>query len=439
MLLPQEIIRKKRDNIALSAGEIGAFLQGIVSGDVSEGQIAAFAMAVYFNDMSTAERVAMTLAMRDSGSVLEWESLDLPGPVLDKHSTGGVGDLTSLLLGPMVAACGGFVPMISGRGLGHTGGTLDKLESIPGYDITPAADTFRALVRSAGIAIIGQTAALAPADKRIYAVRDVTATVESVAMITASILSKKLAAGLQALVMDVKVGSGAFMPTLQKSQQLAQSIVDVGNGAGVKTAALLTDMNESLAPCAGNAIEIRCAIDYLTGKSRPARLKEVTHALAAEMLLQGGLASDAGDAQRRLQTVLDDGAAAERFARMVAGLGGPSDLFERQDRYLARAPVVMPAPALESGFVAAVGCRGLGMAVVNLGGGRHHPDDSVDHAVGLVELAALGQRVERGQALALVHAHDDDSARSGVASVREAYWLAATQPAAQRAICERIG
>jgi thymidine phosphorylase len=439
MLSPQEVIRKKRDNVPLSTAEIGAFVEGVVGGEVSEGQIAAFAMAVYFNDMSTTERVALTLAMRDSGSVLEWGSLRLPGPVLDKHSTGGVGDLTSLLLGPMVAACGGFVPMISGRGLGHTGGTLDKLEAIPGYDITPATDTFRALVRDAGIAIIGQTAALAPADKRVYAVRDVTATVESVAMITASILSKKLAAGLQALVMDVKVGSGAFMPTLQKSQELAQSIVDVGNGAGVKTAALLTDMNEALAPCAGNAIEIRCALDYLTGRARPARLHEVTLALAAQMLVQGGLARDDADARQRLQAVLESGAAAERFARMVAGLGGPADLLERSERYLTRADVTLPVKAPQSGFVSAIDCRGLGMAVVNLGGGRHHPDDVIDHAVGLTDLAGLGQRVEPGQPLALVHARGEDSARAAAKAVLEAYRLAAAAPAPQPIVYQRIG
>jgi thymidine phosphorylase len=439
MLSPQEVIRKKRDNVPLSTAEIGAFVEGVVGGEVSEGQIAAFAMAVYFNDMSTTERVALTLAMRDSGSVLEWGSLRLPGPVLDKHSTGGVGDLTSLLLGPMVAACGGFVPMISGRGLGHTGGTLDKLEAIPGYDITPATDTFRALVRDAGIAIIGQTAALAPADKRVYAVRDVTATVESVAMITASILSKKLAAGLQALVMDVKVGSGAFMPTLQKSQELAQSIVDVGNGAGVKTAALLTDMNEALAPCAGNAIEIRCALDYLTGRARPARLHEVTLALAAQMLVQGGLARDDADARQRLQAVLESGAAAERFARMVAGLGGPADLLERSERYLTRADVTLPVKAPQSGFVSAIDCRGLGMAVVNLGGGRHHPDDVIDHAVGLTDLAGLGQRVEPGQPLALVHARGEDSARAAAKAVLEAYRLAAAAPAPQPIVYQRNG
>src|SRR5271165_6277599 len=321
MFLPQEIIRKKRDNLPLHAEEIGAFVRGVVDGSVAEGQIAAFAMAVYFNDMSTAERVTLTLAMRDSGSVLEWASSSLPGPVVDKHSTGGVGDLTSLLLGPMVAACGGFVPMISGRGLGHTGGTLDKLQAIPGYNITPDIASFRQVVRDVGVAIIGQTAALAPADKRIYAVRDVTATVESVAMITASILSKKLAAGLQALVMDVKVGSGAFMPTPEKSIELARSIVDVGNGAGLNTRALLTDMNQALAPCAGNAVEIQCAIDFLTGKARPARLQEVTLALAAQMLLAGRLATDEVAARARLLAALDSGAAAERLSRMVVGLG----------------------------------------------------------------------------------------------------------------------
>ena len=337
MFLPQEIIRKKRDGIELSQADIVAFIQGVTAGKVTDAQIAALAMAVFFNDMSVSERIALTLAMRDSGQVIAWHSLNLPGPVVDKHSTGGVGDLTSLLLGPMVAACGGFVPMISGRGLGHTGGTLDKLEAIPGYRIAPEIDTFRRLVCAAGVAIIGPTAQLAPADKRIYAVRDVTATVESVAMITASILSKKLSAGLDALVMDVKFGSGAVMPTFDKSVELAESIVNVGNGAGVKTAALLTAMNQSLAPCAGNAVEIRCAIDYLTGKQRPGRLHEVTMALSARMLLLAGLARDEAEARVRLQHALDSGQAAERFARMVAGLGGPADLLEAPDRYLARA------------------------------------------------------------------------------------------------------
>jgi thymidine phosphorylase len=276
MSLMQEIIRKKRDQQPLSRSEIAEFVQGVADGSVTDGQVAAFAMAVYFNDMSVEERVALTLAQRDSGRVLAWQDFNLPGPLIDKHSTGGVGDLTSLLLGPMVAACGGFVPMISGRGLGHTGGTLDKLAAIPGYNVVPETGTFQRVVREVGVAIIGQTAQLAPADKRIYAIRDVTATVESVPLITASILSKKLAAGLSGLTMDIKVGSGAFMPTYEKSLELARSIVDVGNGAGMKTTAVLTDMNQPLAPRAGNALEVRCAIDYLTGRSRPARLHEVT-------------------------------------------------------------------------------------------------------------------------------------------------------------------
>ncbi|TLY51778.1 MAG: thymidine phosphorylase, partial [Gammaproteobacteria bacterium] len=295
MFLTQEIIRRKRDGGTLSAEEIGFFVRGLADGSVSEGQAAALAMAVYFNDMSLDERVAFTRAMRDSGEVLDWRGLDLPGPIVDKHSTGGVGDVVSLLLGPMIAACGGYVPMISG-----TGGTLDKFDAIPGYCTTPDVARFREVVKNVGVAIIGQTAQLAPADKRLYGIRDVTATVESVAMITGSILSKKLSAGLDALVMDVKVGSGAFMPTYNKSVELAQSIVGVGNGAGMLTSALLTDMNESLAPYAGNAIEVRGAIDYLTGKSRPGRLHEVTLALCAEMLLLGKLAASESEARAKL-------------------------------------------------------------------------------------------------------------------------------------------
>ncbi|MFW2472157.1 thymidine phosphorylase, partial [Burkholderia pseudomallei] len=319
--LPQEFIRKVRDRAPLDTADVARFVQGVTAGDVTEGQIAAFAMAVYFNELPLSARIALTLAQRDSGDVLDWRGARLNGPVVDKHSTGGVGDLTSLVIGPMVAACGGYVPMISGRGLGHTGGTLDKLEAIPGYDVAPSVDMLRRVVRDAGLAIVGQTAQLAPADKRIYAVRDVTATVESISLITASILSKKLAAGVGALAMDVKVGSGAFMPSAEQSAELARSIVDVGNGAGMRTAATLTDMNQALAPCAGNAIEVRCAIDFLTGAARPARLEAVSFALAAQMLTMGGLAADAHDARRRLRAVLESGAAAERFARMVAALG----------------------------------------------------------------------------------------------------------------------
>ncbi len=303
MALPQEIIRKKRDGGALDASEIAEFIEGLASGRISEGQVAAFAMAVFFNGMSREETVALTRAMTGSGSRLTWRDLD--GPVLDKHSTGGIGDKVSLVLAPVVAACGAYVPMISGRGLGHTGGTLDKLDSIPGYATKPDLERLRAAVRTAGCAIIGQTDDLAPADRRLYAIRDVTATVESIPLIVASILSKKLAAGLDALVMDVKAGSGAFLPSFEATRELARTLVEVANGAGLRCSALLTDMSQCLGRTAGNALEVREAIDVLTGQAVHSRLREVTLALAAELLVLGGLAEDkagaAGAAARALE------------------------------------------------------------------------------------------------------------------------------------------
>jgi thymidine phosphorylase len=436
--LPQEIIRKKRDGGILSADEIRFFVGGITSGGVTESQIAALAMAVYFNDMTMDERVAFTLAMRDSGEVLDWRSLDLNGPVVDKHSTGGVGDVVSLLLGPMVAACGGYVPMISGRGLGHTGGTLDKFDSIPGYTTVPDNALFRKVVKEVGVAIIGQTSSLAPSDKIFYGVRDVTATVESVAMITGSILSKKLSAGLDALAMDVKVGSGAFMPTYDKSVELAESIVKVGNGAGMMTSAILTDMNESLAPYAGNAVEVRGAIDYLSGKSRPARLHEVTMALCAEMLVLGKLAATEEEARASLQASLDSGEAAERFARMVTALGGPADLMDNPDKYLERSPIIVPAPALTSGYAAAANCREIGLAVVSLGGGRRRAADPIDFAVGLTDLVGLGDKIEAGQPLAMVHARTQQAAEQAVREIQAAYQIADAAPAANPVIYRTI-
>jgi thymidine phosphorylase len=438
MLLTQEIIRKKRDKGVLSAEEIQFFVRGITDGSVSEGQIAALGMAVYFNDMSMDERVAFTLAMRDSGQVLDWRSLNLPGPVVDKHSTGGVGDVVSLLLGPMVAACGGYVPMISGRGLGHTGGTLDKFDAIPGYCTVPDNELFRKVVQEIGVAIIGQTAQLAPADKRFYSIRDVTATVESVAMITGSILSKKLSAGLDALVMDVKVGTGAFMPSYDKSVELAESIVAVGNGAGMQTSAILTDMNESLAPYAGNALEVRGAMDYLTGRSRPARLHEVTLALCAEMLVLGGLAGSEEEARVKLMAALDSGEAAERFSRMVSALGGPADLLENPDKHLETAPFIVPAPALSAGFANVRDCRAIGLAVVALGGGRRRPTDSIDFAVGLTDLVGLGEPVSVGQPLAMVHARTEAAAQQAVREIQQAYAISAVALAANPVIYRTI-
>ncbi|MBL0640848.1 thymidine phosphorylase [Aeromonas veronii] len=438
MFLPQEVIRKKRNGEALSTQEIQFFVQGITNNTIGEGQIAALAMAVYFKDMTMDERVALTCAMRDSGMVLTWDHLNLGGPIVDKHSTGGVGDVVSLMLGPMVAACGGFVPMISGRGLGHTGGTLDKLDAIPGYQTSVDNDRFLKVVKEAGVAIIGQTGDLAPADKRIYAVRDITATVESIAMITGSILSKKLASGLEALVMDVKVGSGAFMPTFEASEELAKSIVAVANGAGCRTSALLTDMNQVLASSAGNAVEVREAVRYLTGEYRNPRIHEVTMALCAEMLISAGLASDERDARGKLQAVLDSGKAAEIFGRMVTGLGGPADFMERYDAYLPKAAIVRPVFAANSGFVTAMDTRELGLAVVAMGGGRRAAGDKLDYAVGLTDFIRLGQSVDADKPIAMIHAQTEEQYAQAASMVQAAVRIGGERPEALPEVYRRI-
>ncbi|MEH0666701.1 thymidine phosphorylase [Vibrio scophthalmi] len=420
MYLPQEIIRKKRDGEVLTADEINFFIQGVANDSVSEGQIAAFAMAVFFNEMTMPERIALTCAMRDSGMVIDWSHMNFDGPIVDKHSTGGVGDVTSLMLGPMVAACGGFVPMISGRGLGHTGGTLDKLESIPGYNITPSNEVFGQVTKEAGVAIIGQTGDLAPADKRVYATRDITATVDNISLITASILSKKLAAGLESLVMDVKVGSGAFMPTYEASEELAKSIVAVANGAGTKTTAILTDMNQVLASSAGNAVEVREAVRFLTGEYRNPRLLEVTLASCAEMLVLGKLADDTQDARAKLMKVLDNGKAADCFGKMVAGLGGPADFVENYDQYLEKADIIKPVYAQESGVVSAMDTRAIGMAVVAMGGGRRVASDKIDYAVGFDQFIRLGEIASSEQPLAVIHARNEAQWEEAAQALRSA-------------------
>jgi thymidine phosphorylase len=421
VFLPQEVILKKRNGETLSPDEIARFIAGFAQGTVSHAQAAAFAMAVYFQDMSRPERVALTLAMRDSGTVLDWSDLD--GPVADKHSTGGVGDNVSLMLAPILAAIGIYVPMISGRGLGHTGGTLDKFDAIPGYTTSPDNALFRKVVKSVGCAIIGQTADLAPADKTLYAIRDVTGTVESIPLITASILSKKLAASLGALVLDVKTGSGAFMPTLEKSTELAQSLVSVANGAGLKTSAVITDMNEPLASAAGNGLEVRNAVEFLTGKHQDSRLREVTLALSAELALMTSKASDAPSARALVEHALDSGQAAERFGRMVAELGGPSDFIERMNEHLQAAPIVRDVFADGEGQVTGIDTRGVGMAVVALGGGRTMPTDAIDYTVGFDRLAGLGTIVDRATPIARIHARDEASAADATERLRAAYKL----------------
>jgi thymidine phosphorylase len=438
MSLPQEIIRAKRDGRALSEPEIAEFIAGLTSGDVTEGQAAAFAMAVFFRGMTLDERVALTRAMTGSGATIDWREAKLSGPILDKHSTGGVGDNVSLMLAPMLAACGAFVPMISGRGLGHTGGTLDKLDSIPGYVSQPDLALFRRVVKEAGCAIIGQTADLAPADRRLYAIRDVTATVESVALITASILSKKLAAGLQGLVMDVKTGSGAFMPTLEASRELAESIATVASGAGLPTVSLITDMNEPLASAAGNAVEIRNAVDYLTGAKRDPRLHRVTRALGAELLALSGLAKDVEVGGAALQRALDSGAAAERFERMAAALGGPKDFLKHAHAVLPRAPILVDVVPQRRGFVAAIDVRSVGLAVVELGGGRARASDTIDPSVGLTELQPIGAEVGPDAPLARVHARTADEAEAAARRLRAAYLLSDAPPALADPVVARI-
>jgi len=410
-------------------------VRGIVDGSVAEGQAAAFAMAVYFRGMTTAETVALTTCMRDSGAVLRW---DLPGPVLDKHSTGGVGDTVSLMLAPIVAACGGYVPMISGRGLGHTGGTYDKMESIPGYVAAPTMAKFRATVARIGCAIIGQTSDLAPADKRLYAIRDVTATVESIPLITASILSKKLAAGLDALVMDVKTGNGAFMPTLRGSRDLATSIVSVAGGAGLRTTALVTDMDRPLADAAGNALEVAYAIDYLTGTRREPRMHDLVLSLAAEMLVLGRLARTLKSARAKAETALHSGDAAERFGRMVAALGGPKRIVERPWDHLERAPITVDVLPERRGVVRTVDTRAVGLTVVTLGGGRTRPSDPVDHAVGLTALAGPGDRVGPDHPLGVVHARTRAAADAAAAQLRAAYRVGSAEPTATPVVVDRI-
>jgi thymidine phosphorylase len=399
-------------------------VRGIADGSLSEGQVAAFAMTVFFRGMSTAERVAMTLGLARSGTVLDWKGLALPGPVIDKHSSGGVGDKVSLMLAPIAAACGLFVPMISGRGLGHTGGTLDKLSAISGYETQPDIDTFRRVVREVGCAIIGQTDDLAPADRRLYATRDVTASVESIPLIVSSILSKKIAEGLDGLVMDVKCGSGAFCDTEPMARDLAQSLVAVANQGGLPTVALVTDMNSVLGRNVGNAVEVVEAVEYLKGEGdRDPGLHGVTMALAGEMVALGDLAPNPATGRARAEAALADGRAAQMFARMVSALGGPADFLEHSSRYLGHAPVTRPCTAEHSGYIVGMNARDIGIAVVALGGGRAHADDAIDPAVGLTDVVAVGAAIRAGSRLCIVHAASEADADAAIAAVRRAIWI----------------
>ena len=422
-MLVAELIRRKRNGQPLEGAALAAFVTGLVDGTVGDAQAAAFAMAVCWRGLDDAECAALTDAMARSGETMTWADAGLDGPVIDKHSTGGIGDLVSLILAPAVAACGAYVPMIAGRGLGHTGGTVDKLDSIPGYDTAPDSAVFKAVVKACGCAIIGQTAALAPADRRLYAIRDVTATVESIPLIMASILAKKLAAGLDGLVMDVKTGSGAFLPNPAEAADLAQRLVDVGRAAGLPVAAILTDMSEPLAPAAGNALEVQAALDHLTGRAIDPRVEAVVRALGAAMLRLVGLAATTQDGIRAIDAALSSGRAAECFARMVAALGGPHTILADASSILPAAPIVRPIPAPKDGIVVSIDTRAVGLAVVALGGGRRQAGDPIDPRVGLTAFARIGDRRGRGEPLAFVHAPNEGAAARAIAAVQSAYAL----------------
>ncbi len=405
-LIPQDLIAHKRDGREFSAAQIRRVVEGIASGDFSDAQVAALSMAIFLKGMTFGERLELTLAMRDSGTVFAW---DLNGPVLDKHSTGGIGDCVSLVLAPALAACGAFVPMISARGLGHTGGTVDKLEAIPGYQTNVGSRMFRSVVSRVGCAIVGQTGEIAPADGRLFGIRDETATVQSIELITSSILSKKLAGGIEGLVLDVKVGSGAFCRDGSEAEALAGELVRVARRAGCPTVAMLTGMDQPLAPNAGNALEVRSTLDVLTGSVKGmSRLQRLTERLGGELLAIGSIASSVADGENRIRESITSGSAAEIFGRMVCELGGPADILEPKHDLLGGSPVRLPVPAPGSGHVGTIDCRRLGMVVVELGGGRRKAGDRIDHRVGLEDICETGSRIEEGDPLAWIHARARD-------------------------------
>ncbi len=435
-MLPQEIIRKKRNKEKLSAEEIKFFITGITNKTIADAQTAAFTMAAFLNGLDTEETKELTLNMRDSGDVLNWD--DVNGPIVDKHSSGGVGDKVSLMLAPMIAACGGYVPMISGRGLGHTGGTLDKFDSIPGYNTVPSNELFRKTVKNVGCAIIGQTGNLAPADKKIYAIRDVCATVESVELITASILSKKLAAGLDCLVMDLKCGNGAFMESMEDAKKLANSIVNVANAAGTKTKAILTDMNQVLGYNVGNALEVLEAVDYLKGNHTDPRLHRITIELCAELLVSANLAKDLNQAEKKLQKALDSGKALEIFARMISSLGGPADFCERPHHYLPKAKIIKPVYAEQAGYVQTMQTRNIGLSIIELKGGRITPEQKLDYATGYTHFCQIGDFVDEHKPLAMIHAQTENDYMLAADSLRKNIKITPTHVGTSPCILEKI-
>ena len=435
-MLPQEIIRKKRDGQKLKQSEISEFIQGVTDGSIMDAQTAALTMAIFLQHMDAEETAALTLAMRDSGDVMQWLKFDKP--IVDKHSSGGVGDKVSLMLAPLLACCDVYVPMISGRGLGHTGGTLDKFDSIPGYQTSPSNDKFRQTVKEVGCAIIGQTGNLAPADKKIYAIRDVCGTVESIELITASILSKKLAAGLEYLVMDLKCGNGAFMSNLEDARKLARSIVSVANTSGTKTSALLTDMNQVLGHTVGNALEVKEAVEFLQNQNPDPRLAAITLALCAELLVNAKQASDISSARTKLEKAWLSGAAREKFAQMVSSLGGPKDFCDKYDSYLPQAAIIKPVFANTTGYVTSMHTRDIGLSLIKLKGGRTRSDQKLDFATGFSNFCQIGDKVEQDTPLAYIHAQTQDEWKQAAEDIRNAVLISSDAPQKTPEIIEKI-
>jgi thymidine phosphorylase len=429
------VIAKLRQRQTPSRQELAWFAQGLADYTVSDAQAGAFAMAICLNSMGDVGRVALTIGMRDSGSVLSW---DLDGPVLDKHSTGGVGDCVSLLLAPALAACGAYVPMISGRGLGHTGGTLDKLESIPGVSTQLTEDKFREVVGKAGCAIVGATGSIAPADKRLYAVRDVTSTVESMDLITASILSKKLAGGLDGLVLDVKMGSGAFMKDMDTARTLAEALTKTANAAGCRTTAVISDMSQPLAPALGNALEVAEVMKVMT-KTPKGPLVDICAALGGVLLTNAGLAKEVQAGAEMIVKAIRDGRAAERFGQMIAAMGGPVKFTENWERFLPEATVIREVSASKSGFITAIDGEALGLSVVALGGGRTVESDRINPSVGYSDVVRLGVKVTKGQPLGVVHAVRGDKADAAEHALKDAITIGPAKPVVPNLIHERIG
>ncbi|MCY4287665.1 MAG: thymidine phosphorylase [Aestuariivita sp.] len=439
MTSAEEVISDIRYNREPAAAELEWFAQGLAAGYVSDSQAGAFAMAVCLRGLSPAGRTALSLAMRDSGRIFRWDRFD--APVIDKHSTGGVGDCVTLVLVPAIAACGGLVPKISGRGLGHTGGTLDKLEAISGLETQVSEDQLGEILNESGCAIVGTTADIAPADKRLYAVRDVTATVQSIDLIAASILSKKLAVSPQALVFDVKVGSGAFMKTFQEAQALAQAMTDIANsdGLGCAASALITEMNQPLTPAVGNAVEVKEVIEVLTGTHQNQDLIKVVTALGGEVMANSGLSSGTQDGEARILAAIQDGRAAEKFERMVSAMGGPPNFLEDGIRTLPAAKITQEVRAPSSGYISHVNGELLGKAVVDLGGGRRVEGDTIDPSVGLSKIIRRGEKVDRGWPIALIHAGGEEKAAEAERTVQAAFEILQEPPSAPRLICDRVG